>query len=56
MWFYLYQDARKEWRWRLYAENNKIVADSGEGYSAKLSAENAISLIKNYAQGARVVS
>ena len=27
-----YRDGLKEYRWRLRAANNKIVADSGEGY------------------------
>ncbi len=28
----VYQDARDEWRWRRLAGNNKVIADSGEGY------------------------
>lgn len=27
-----YRDKKKEWRWRAWSENNKKVADSGEGY------------------------
>ncbi len=33
--FVIYQDKKKEWRWRLVAANNLIVADSGEGYQQK---------------------
>lgn len=29
----VYEDARGEWRWRLVAENGRIVADSAEGYA-----------------------
>jgi uncharacterized protein YegP (UPF0339 family) len=32
MTYYYYQDAKKEWRWKLKAANGRIVADSGEGY------------------------
>lgn len=30
-----YEDARKEWRWRLVAANGRIIADSGEGFTTK---------------------
>lgn len=33
--FDVYKDARGEWRWRLWAKNGKIVADSGEGYKRR---------------------
>ena len=39
--FQFYQDRSGEWRWRLYAPNNRIVADSGEGYSRKADAMRA---------------
>ena len=32
MFFWLYIDNANQWRWRLYAGNNRIIADSGEGY------------------------
>lgn len=28
----VYRDTAKEWRWRLTAANNRVIADSGEGY------------------------
>jgi uncharacterized protein YegP (UPF0339 family) len=43
--FHVYQDAKKEWRWRLLAGNNKTLADSGEGYKNKQDCLNAIGLI-----------
>lgn len=32
MYFTIYQDKAGEWRWRLVAKNNEIIADSGESY------------------------
>lgn len=31
----IYRDQSGEWRWRLVRRNNRIVADSGEGYQRK---------------------
>lgn len=28
----LYTDSRNQWRWRIFANNGKVVADSSEGY------------------------
>jgi uncharacterized protein YegP (UPF0339 family) len=33
--FDVYKDTRGEWRWRLWAKNGKIVADSAESYRNK---------------------
>lgn len=30
--FVFYKDAKNEWRWKLLAENQKIIADCAEGY------------------------
>jgi uncharacterized protein len=38
----IYQDKRGEWRWRLVAANGNIQADSGEGYTRKLSCRRAV--------------
>lgn len=46
MYFKVYQDSRKEWRWRLKADNNKIIADSGEGYINKQDCLDGIELVK----------
>ena len=46
--FELFQDASREWRWRLIASNNvDVVATSGEGYKAKADALNGIRLIRS---------
>lgn len=42
----LYKDHREEWRWKMVADNNKILANSGEGYSTKAGAKRAIKRIR----------
>jgi uncharacterized protein YegP (UPF0339 family) len=44
--YVMYKDAAGYWRWRLFATNNKIVADSGEGYVNKTDCEHGINLCK----------
>jgi len=53
--FAIYKDAKGEFRWRLYADNRNIVADSGEGYHNKADCEHAIELIKEGAAKAVVI-
>jgi uncharacterized protein YegP (UPF0339 family) len=53
--FYVYKDARGEYRWRLVARNNQIIAVSGEGYVAKPSCFAGITLVKQSAAAASVV-
>lgn len=52
--FELYQDRADEWRWRLRHANGNIIADSGEGYARKATAENGIESVKKNASGAAV--
>lgn len=40
--FEIYKDASGEWRWRLVAKNNRIVADSGEGYKRKSAVKKIV--------------
>ena len=47
MTFYIYKDAVGHYRWRLYAVNNRIIADSGEGYYNKSDCLAAIDLVKS---------
>lgn len=44
--FIVYQDAKKEWRWRLIARNGRVIADSAEGYDTKAACLNGILLVK----------
>jgi len=52
--FETYDDAKGEVRWRLKSTNGQIIATSGQGYKDKRDSENAISVIKNGAESARV--
>jgi uncharacterized protein YegP (UPF0339 family) len=47
--FQLYRDGRQEYRWRLRARNNRIIADSGEGYVHKADCEHGIELLRQWA-------
>jgi uncharacterized protein YegP (UPF0339 family) len=43
--FEVYRDSANEWRWRLRAPNDKIVADSGEGYAKLPNVRTAIAAL-----------
>lgn len=53
--FELYEDEKKEHRWRVKAANGQVVAAASEGYKAKADAEKAIASIKAGAARAEVV-
>jgi uncharacterized protein YegP (UPF0339 family) len=53
--FQLYKDQSGEYRWRLRADNNEIIANSSEGYVNKSGCERGIELVKLLAQNAEVV-
>lgn len=53
--FYVYRDAAGEWRWRLRASNEKIIADSGEGYLTQEGCEAAVSRVKREAPAATLL-
>jgi len=46
--FELYEDAAGEWRWRFVHRNGNRMGDSGEGYTRRGEAEDAIERIKRY--------
>jgi uncharacterized protein YegP (UPF0339 family) len=54
--FELYEDRAGEYRWRLVASNGEIIADSGEGYTTKSSAREAIGRIRERAPDAAIPS
>lgn len=54
MTYEVYEDAKKEQRWRLKAANGQVVAASSEGYKAKADAEKAVALVKAGAAKAEV--
>ena len=45
--FYKYTDNKGEWRWRLRAANNEIIAVSSEGYTTEASCDHSINLVKS---------
>ncbi len=53
--FELYEDKAGEHRWRLRHDNGNVIADSGEGYSSKSSARDAIERVQGYAPDADVL-
>jgi uncharacterized protein YegP (UPF0339 family) len=53
--FEVYEDAKKEHRWRLKAANGQVVATSGEGYHAEAEAEKAVERVKAAAAKAEIV-
>lgn len=46
MTFYKRKDATGQWRWRLRAGNNRIIAESGESYWNEADCDHAINLVK----------
>lgn len=48
--FEIYEDVRGEWRWRLVADNGRVMADSSEGYVDRGNAEIALSSIVSHVQ------
>lgn len=47
--FRVFRDAAGEWRWHLRASNNRVVADSGEGYRERDDCLRGIELVKHSA-------
>lgn len=52
--FVIYVDQARQYRWRLFAGNNRILADSGESYHHRQDCESAVDLIKKNASAAQV--
>lgn len=45
MYFKIYIDNKREWRWTLYAANHLCVGDSGEGYYNEADCLKGIRLV-----------
>jgi uncharacterized protein YegP (UPF0339 family) len=45
--YLIYRDVNSQWRWRLVAANNRIIANSGEGYWNQADCQAAIRLVQN---------
>jgi uncharacterized protein YegP (UPF0339 family) len=54
--FETYEDAGGEYRWRLRGSNDRIVADSGEGYGSESGVEDAVERVRSYAPDADVLA
>lgn len=52
--FVLYNDAVGEFRWTLFAENSKKIADSGEGYKNHADCLKGIRMVVAAVPGIRV--
>ena len=52
--FQIFKDRKGEYRWRLRADNNEVIADSSEGYKSKASCSHGIELVKKLAPAAEV--
>lgn len=52
--FELFKDKAGEFRWRLQAANNEVIADSNEGYKSKASCLKGIDAVKRIAAGAPI--
>ena len=45
--FQVYEDAAGEWRWRLVAGNDRIIAASGEGYRHRQDCLHGIEMVRD---------
>ncbi|MCA9732664.1 DUF1508 domain-containing protein [candidate division KSB1 bacterium] len=52
--FEIFKDVSNQYRWRLRANNYKIIATSGEGYHNRSDCEYAINLVKQNAASAEI--
>lgn len=46
MYYWIFQDGEKEWRWALYTANNSRIAESSVGYRSKIDCQAAITRVK----------
>ena len=53
--FEVFEDEKKEYRWRLKGGNNQVVAVSSEGYKDKSGAEKALKTVRDGVAKAEVV-
>lgn len=47
VYYQIYKDTTGQWRWRLRAANNSIIATSGEAYHNEGDCQHAIDLVKS---------
>jgi uncharacterized protein YegP (UPF0339 family) len=44
--YWMYVDAKKEWRWVYYGKNGEEISVSSEGYTSKQNCRNGVSLMQ----------
>ena len=44
--YWIYKDARDEWRWYLKSVDGEKIADSGKGYKHKYDCQHALDRVK----------
>lgn len=47
IWIEFYKDEADQWRWRIWANNGNILADSGQGYESSMDCFNGLNTIHN---------
>jgi uncharacterized protein YegP (UPF0339 family) len=47
--YWIYKDARDEWRWYLKSVDGEKIADSGKGYKHKYDCQHALDRVKDSA-------
>jgi uncharacterized protein YegP (UPF0339 family) len=52
--FEIYEDGKKEFRWRLKAANGQVIASSGQGYKDKRDCKKGVEVIMTGAASATV--
>lgn len=52
--FEVYEDRSGRWRWRLKHRNGNVIADGGQGYASRASAERGLESVRRNAPGAPV--
>jgi len=52
--FEIYEDYSQEWRWRMLADNGRIMADSAEGYDSETNAHRAVDRFLELARKATI--
>jgi uncharacterized protein YegP (UPF0339 family) len=52
--FEIYQDSRREYRWRLKARNGQVIATAGQGYKSKADCRHGVELVQKEASSAKV--
>lgn len=45
--FEVFKSKNQKWHWRLVAQNGRIIADGGQGYSTRQNARRAVSNLQD---------